>query len=115
MVADVTMGVMEYALRGLTQRADVRAHNVSNLNTPGFRAQRIDFESSLRAALARGVPGRPAAPAVRTDPSLRNPHANTVDLENELVGMMKDNLLRDALVNTYNAKVTMLRTAIGGR
>lgn len=114
-VADVTMGVTEYALRGLAQRADVRANNVSNLNTPGFRAQRVDFESSLQDAIARGTPARAAAPVVSADPTLPNPNGGTVDLENEMVGMIKDNLMRDALVNAYNAKVTILRTAIGGR
>lgn len=115
MVAEVTMGTVEYALRGLAQRADVRAHNVSNLNTPGFRAQRVDFESRLHAALSRGAPERAAAPAVRADPSLPNPNGSTVDLENEMVGMIKDNLMRDALVSSYNSKVAMLRAAIGGR
>ncbi|HVL98961.1 MAG TPA: hypothetical protein VM324_06700 [Egibacteraceae bacterium] len=109
------LAAIEYAVRGLSRRADVRAHNVANVNTPGFRAGRVDFESNLRAALASGSPERAAAPAVRPDPSLPNPSGSTVDLENEIVGMMKDNLLRDAMVNSYNAKVGMLRAAIGGR
>lgn len=115
MISDVTMAGMEYALRGLAQRADVRANNVSNVNTPGFRAARVDFETSLRTALASGRPERAAAPAVSADPTIPNPNGNTVDLENELVGMMKDNLLRDAMVNSYNAKVGILRAAITGR
>lgn len=114
-MTEVTLGAIEYALRGLAQRADVRAHNVANVNTPGFRAGRVDFESSLQAALAGGSPERAAAPVVRTDPTLPGANGTTVDLENELIGMMKDNLLRDAMVNSYNAKVGMLRAAIAGR
>lgn len=115
MTGDVTLGAIEYALRGLATRADVRANNVANVNTPGFRAGRVDFESTLRAALTAGPPDRAAAPAIRPDPTLPNPNGSTVDLENELVGMMKDNLLRDAMVNSYNAKVARLRAAIEGR
>lgn len=115
MTGDVTLGTIEYALRGLAQRADVRANNIANVNTPGFRAGRVDFESTLQAAVAAGAPGRAAAPAVRADPTLPNPTGSSVDLENEMVGMMKDNLLRDAMVNSFNAKVGMLRAAIAGR
>lgn len=114
MITDVTIGTVEYALRGLALRADVRAHNVANQNTPGFRAGRVDFETALQAALTSGR-AQVAAPAVVPGASLPEPHANTVNLEDELVGMIKDNLARDAMVNAFNAKVGMLRTAITSR
>lgn len=114
-IADSTMRAAEYALRGLTQRADVRANNLANTNTPGFRAGRVDFESTLRAALTAGRPESAAAPVVSPDLTLADPTGNTVSMENELVGMMKDNLLRDAMVNAYNFKAGVLRTAIQGR
>lgn len=112
-ITDVTMGAAEYALRGLELRAGVRAHNVANQNTPGFRAGRVDFETALETALA-GRGGRaPASPAVLPGASMPQPFQNTVNLEDELVGMVKDNLTRDAMVNAYNAKVGLLRAAIG--
>lgn len=114
-IAGTAAGAIEYALRGLAQRADVRADNVANLSTPGFRAARVDFETALRSALASGDASRAGAPAVLADPSLPGPHNNTVNLESEIVGMMKDNLTRDALTNTFNAKVGMLRAAVSGR
>lgn len=114
-VGDITTAAVDYALRGLQQRADVRAHNVANHTTPGFRATRVDFETALASALARRGPGPVAAPAVRVDMSLPDANNNTVNLETELVGMMKDNLQRDAMVNAFNAKAAMLRAAISGR
>jgi flagellar basal-body rod protein FlgB len=114
-IADAPMRALEYALRGLGQRADVRAHNMANLNTPGFRASRVDFESALRAALASGRPERAAAPAVEADPSYPDALGNTVSLENEMVGMLKDNLLRDALVSSYTHKANLVRTAVTSR
>jgi len=104
-----------YALRGLNVRADVRAHNLANVNTPGFRAMRVDFESTLRGALQRGTAVSAGAPSVTPDPSLPNPNENTVSLEGEMTGMMKDNLLRDAMVNTFNFKAGVLRAALGSR
>jgi flagellar basal-body rod protein FlgB len=112
-IDDVTMKTVAYALQGLEARAEVRADNVANLNTPGFRAKQVDFESTLRAALSRDE--TPGAPSVSASPSLPNPNGSTVDLETEFVGMMQDNLRRDGLINSFNARTNNLRTVIGGQ
>lgn len=109
---DLTTGAVEYALRGLRVRADVRADNIANANTPGFQGMRVDFESSLRQALRSGGPA--AAPAVQPDAALPNGSGTTVSLEGEMVGMLQDNLLREAMVNAFNHKATTMRTAING-
>jgi flagellar basal-body rod protein FlgB len=114
-IADTTMQAVEYALRGLTLRADVRANNVANANTPNYRASRVDFESALRGALATGEAPAGASPAATPDGNPVDAQGNNVSLENDLIGLMKDNLLRDTLVNSYNFKAGVLRTAIQGR
>ena len=114
-IHDQMMGAAQYALRGLAERADVRAHNVANVNTPGFRAERVDFESTLRGALARDDVAAAARPIRTVDPNLPGPNGNTVSLEGEMTGMLKDNLMRDALVNAYNWKAGLLRDAINSR
>lgn len=113
-INDHTMSVAQQALRGLAERADVRAHNVANVNTPGFRAERVDFESTLQSAIARGDPGAAPDPIREVAPSLPDGSWNTVNLEDEMIGMMQDNLQRDAMVNAFNYKAGMLRTAING-
>lgn len=112
-ISDSTMRAVEYALDGLKLRADTRAHNVANVNTPGFEAKQVDFESTLRSAIATRS-GQAPAPNVVPGEGMPNAQGNTVDLEGELVGLMKDNLMRDAMVNAYNFKVNVLRTAING-
>jgi flagellar basal-body rod protein FlgB len=112
-IGDVTMATAEYALRGLATRADVRAHNLANANTPGFRAMRVDFESSLAQALRQRDVASAQAPRLEADPNLPGPNANTVSLEGELVGQMKDNLLRSAMVQSFNFKASSIRTALG--
>lgn len=113
-ISDTTMRAVEYALDGLKQRADTRANNVANVNTPDFAAKTVNFESALRSALAAGRPEAAAPPAEVDGQGLPNAQGNTVDLEDEITGFMKDNLLRDAMVNAYNFKVSVLRTAIKG-
>lgn len=113
-ISDTTMRAVEYALDGLKLRADTRANNVANVNTPNFEAKNVDFESALKSALATGRPEAAAPPGVVQGDGLPDATGNTVDLEDELTGFMKDNLLRDAMVNAYNFKVGVLRTAIKG-
>ena len=110
---DPTMGAVEYALQALAQRAEVNAHNVANLNTPGFRATRVEFEAALSEALEQG--SLPATPATTDAGGIPDATGNTVDLETEMVSMMKDNLLTNAMVQAHNFKTTVLRTAITGR
>lgn len=114
-LGDVTSSTIEYALRGLSVRADVRADNLANVNTPGFRAGRVDFESTLAEALRDGDVDDVPQVAVTVDPNLPGPHGNLVSAEGEMVGMLKDQLQRNALVNAYNFKVNAFRTAIGTR
>jgi flagellar basal-body rod protein FlgB len=114
-VTDTTTSAVAFALRGLATRAEVRADNVANLNTPGFLAKRVDFESTLAGALDRGgVPD--AGPEIAPAMSLPNPRTqNNVNLEDEIVGMTKDNLLTSAMVNAFNFKINIMRSAIGSR
>ena len=114
-IDDATTRTVEYALRGLALRGEVRANNVANLNTPQFRAGDVDFQSALRTAVVKGTTDRIAAPEVHAGNGLPDPSGNTVDLETEMVGMIKDNLLRDAMVNAFNFKAGVLRGAITGR
>ncbi len=55
------------------------------------------------------------APSLLPDPNLPGPNGNTVSPEGEMVGQMKDNLMRSAMVNAFNFKANLLRTAIGRR
>lgn len=115
-LGDTTTGAIRYALHGLDVRSKVRAHNLANVNTPGFQAQTVDFESTLRDALRRSrVDRADLEPSITPSMALPSSQGNTVDLEGEIVGQMKDNLQRDALIASFNVKANALRTAIGGR
>lgn len=110
---DVTMRAVEYALQGLSVRADVHAHNLANVNTPNFTARKVQFENLLAAALQNGA-RNPSAPQVVRGDGLPDGTGNTVEVETEIVGMLKDNIARDAMVNAYNFKVGVLRAGITG-
>jgi flagellar basal-body rod protein FlgB len=114
-IGDTTMQGLEYALDGMKARMDVHANNLTNANTPGYVAGRVDFESSLKQALAGRDLDRVAAPQVENAMGLPDAQGNTVSLETEMTELMKANLMQRTLVNAYNFKVGVLRAAITGR
>jgi flagellar basal-body rod protein FlgB len=119
LVLDVTSTALHAALRGLSARRDVLASNVANVETPGYRAQRVDFESALAAALdaARdgdvGALGR-ATPSVTTTSTPARANGNNVSLDDEVVAQEQNELHHATVVEALNSKLRLLRTAIDG-
>ena len=115
---DVTITALHRALSGLSARRRAIAANVANLETPGYTAQRVDFEASLSAALEAGRRQRSAAPllgvapttSASTDPAGAN--GNNVNLDDETVAMVETDLRYQASLEAMNAKFRLLRTAI---
>jgi len=61
---DSRIGILQQALHGLAQRQTAIAGNIANVDTPGYKRQDVDFETSLRASLGMGSAPRLAT----TDP-----------------------------------------------
>lgn len=114
-ISDLTMRTTQYALDGLNERAKARANNIANVNTPGYQATGVSFESALASALADGT--TPAASQVSTfvEPGTPNAQGNTVSLTSEMVGAQKDSLTYQAMVNGFNYRVNILKAAIGSQ
>jgi flagellar basal-body rod protein FlgB len=109
----VTAGI-ESALDSVSMRQQVSANNIANMNTPGFKASRVEFESNLARAMANGTPDRASASVVLAN-TPENTEGNTVDVANETAILSKSSLHFDALVTALNYKFNVLRTAIEGR
>jgi flagellar basal-body rod protein FlgB len=110
---DVTITALHSALRGLSTRQRVIADNVANIQTPGFRAGRVEFESALTNALDTG-----ATPV--SEPTLSRSNAatrldgNNVNLDDETVGMLETTMRYELTVRAMSEKFALLRTAIKG-
>lgn len=109
---DLTTRAIEWALSGLERRAEVSANNVANSETPNFKGSVVDFESQLSAALGSGRILRVPDPAVTGTGEVAGANGNNVRLENELVGMIETNLRKNAMVEAFNYKAGLLRTAM---
>jgi flagellar basal-body rod protein FlgB len=112
MIGDVTSSALKAALDGLAQRQRATADNIANVNTPGFLAGRVDFESSLRGALANGEnPASAMAVAARSlEPT--NVNGNNVNLDSETIIATETGLRYQLALNALDGKYNSLRTAL---
>ena len=113
MLNDVTMDIVYKAMQGLSARQKATADNIANVETPGYKATTVDFETSLRGAIENnGINGASFSTARSTAPN--GPNDNNVSLDDETVTAIDTNLKYQTMVEAMNAKFRLLRTAMEG-
>lgn len=110
---DTTMKAIQFALGGINQRQQTAAHNVANVNTPGFRSSRVSFESELADALRTGADIGDLSVSTRRANTPVNARGNDVALEEESRTLIESGIHYEALVGAMNHKLGVIRTAIG--
>jgi len=130
------MDVMQRSLSASWTRNAVIRNNIANIETPGFKASSVEFESLLARA-AREVPG--GFSATKTHPmhreftlARRGPSdimnvmpqihqtrglsmrfdGNNVDIESENVALAQNSLFYNTVTEKLNSEIRRLRTAI---
>ena len=113
MIDDVASVTLQQAVLGLGMRQQVTANNIANLETPGFTAQNVDFESSLASAVAAGDPG---ATAITTSDSTEpaGVNGNNVDLNDEVVTATKTGLQESLLTGALTSQYGLISTVLKG-
>jgi flagellar basal-body rod protein FlgB len=127
---DLTAKVMDFQL----QRQNIVSANLANINTPGYKARRLEFEKDLQNAMGLSEAGAVA----RTHPdhlpvpfSADNAEASVtrsltprvvqgvdnVDLDTEMATMAKNNLLYNTLATVMSKNFAGLKQIIqdGGK
>lgn len=102
------------ALRGLEAQRQAAEHNIANVETPGFRSRRVDFEQSLRRAINAGAPSQAGITTRHINSPTRIDGSN-VDLADEVTSLELNALQQQLITSAIDARYTRLRTALGGR
>jgi flagellar basal-body rod protein FlgB len=108
--SDALMGVLTSALDGLSMRQRVIADNIANVDTPGFRASNVDFESSLRAAVANGGRTSPGAQVLATDTPV-GANGNNVDLRKEILAATQTQFQYQLMSRAVSDQFSLIKTA----
>lgn len=133
-MSDVTkslFGVHAAALGLRQERLNLIAANIANADTPGYKAQDLDFAAALRAATGPGGgaggleatdPGHIGGPAAAIEsarffraPSQPSLDGNTVDAQAEHAAFARAALEYRASLSFFDARVRSLLTAITGQ
>ncbi|MGE0879179.1 MAG: flagellar basal body rod protein FlgB [Acidimicrobiia bacterium] len=112
-VTDVTMRTLRQAMQGVGARRQSIQDNLANVETPGYLANTVSFEDSLRQALAGGAPENMRTTTARSL-AATNEAGNNVQVDQEVVALSENELRGALLTEALNAKYRLLRTSITG-
>lgn len=106
------LDVLSTALDGLSLRSEVIADNVANVDTPGFTARSVDFESSLRDAVASGR-GVDLDTAVQTTATPTGPNGNNVDLRKEMMAASQTQFSYQLVTRAVSDQYSLITASVG--
>jgi len=110
-VNDATIDALHGMLRGLAERQRTISNNIANLETPGFRAKRVEFEGALAQALADGRSADVRPTTVDTgDPAL--PNGNNVSLDKEVLALQDTGLRYQLAIEAMTSKLNLIRSSM---
>ena len=107
------MRALHQAMRGVGARRQSIQDNLANVETPGYLANTVSFEDSLRQALAGGDPAAMKTTTARSS-APTNESGNNVQVDQEVVSLTENELRGGLLLEAMNAKFRLLRTSITG-
>ncbi|MFC7273976.1 flagellar basal body rod protein FlgB [Paractinoplanes rhizophilus] len=114
MFDDLSSSSLRVAAAGLAARQSAIANNIANIETPGYRARKVEFEQALHGAIARGE--SPARVSRETLNSLEPTRLNgsNVNLDEETLSHIDTTMRYQLTMRALDSKYGMLRDAIKG-
>ena len=119
-VFDKTVKMIEDRLSLNAFNQKLISGNLANINTPGYTAKGVSFENALRQSLEEEVlhmVRTSSSHLAQDDPlqAMQTPEVverGPVDLDTEMVSLLKNSIEYQHMVGMLNKKFTMLKTAI---
>jgi flagellar basal-body rod protein FlgB len=113
-VSDAVSQVLASALDGVSLRQRVIADNIANVDTPGFHASSVDFETELRSAISDGSFEQGLDSVTATTTPTDTPagaNGNNVDLRKETMAAVQSQFQYQILTRAVNDRFTLVKTA----
>ncbi|HAD06711.1 MAG TPA: flagellar basal body rod protein FlgB [Anaerolineaceae bacterium] len=129
-ISDDALQAARMALDGLSLRQQVISRNLANVDTPGYRAQQVKFEDTLKQVFQRkkGVELEKSHQAHLASPARRvgfqvsqrpggslRADLNSVDIDVELLEMNETGIQYQALTQSVSKKLALLKTIASSR
>jgi flagellar basal-body rod protein FlgB len=112
---DISISALHSALTGLSARQRAVSDDIANVNTPFFRARRVEFEGDLKRALANGEnPLNTVGPQVTLTNDPFGLTGNNVDLEAETLIGVETQMRYELALRATGDRFSLVRSAIKG-
>jgi flagellar basal-body rod protein FlgB len=114
MLDDITISALQSAMHGLSARQSAISQDISNVNTPYYRARNVTFEGDLRRALANGDDPLSVNPTTQYSQAEGGLTGNNVDLDAETIASVQTQLSFQLALRATGDRFTLISTAIKG-
>lgn len=126
MMNDLSYQVLKNALDASSMRQNAISSNIANVNTTGYKAENVEFESELQKALGEngitmtstnekhfGGSAAYVSPQAVTDNSTSmNENGNNVDIDKQMVDLSANEIYYSGLVDQLNIKLSSMSYVI---
>ena len=111
-LSDPVGAILGSALDGIALRQRVIADNIANVDTPHYRATSVEFENSLRSAIASGDADNQISPTLTATDTPVGANDNNVDLRKETLAAVQSQfqyqMISRATSDRFNLMTTVL-------
>lgn len=122
-IGGITSAVVGAALDAALLRHEIIANNIANVDTPGYRARRVNFEDHLRGFVQQGAMGPRDSILLEqrldwvrdlmdSPDSMIVTEDQTVELDREIVQLTENTLRYRALIEAASKRGDLLRMAV---
>ena len=119
-VFDRTVKMMEDRLSQNSINQKLVSGNIANMNTPGYRTRELSFDKALRESLQEEVLQMVRSNKTHAAPQepveqMNSPEvveSGPVDLDTEMVKLVRNSIEYQYIVNMMNKRFTMIKYAI---
>lgn len=104
-------------------KRNVNADNIANINTPGFKAGTVDFDFLMKGSMLEtkktdekhiDINSGNSEPKINYNQGTKERYdENNVDLNKEMVDMIKNNYMYGISVQAINKEFALNKTALG--
>ena len=110
---DTTQFALEAAMRGSTLRQTLLTNDLANVDTPGYKAEDVNFQGALESALSAGQAPSSVAFTPFAENGTVNANGNGVDQEQVSANLASNGLLYEDLTAVAAQREQILLYAIG--
>jgi flagellar basal-body rod protein FlgB len=111
---DVTSSSLRIAVAGLAARQNAIANNIANIETPGFKARKVEFEDALHGAISKGESPDGIKPEIQNSLEPTRLNGSNVNLDEETLSHIDTTMRYQLTLRALDSKYGMLRDAIKG-